>query len=65
VGGGTIMTRKTLQIDQWMDMLGLLNLMEDDDSGFSLREAGRSLRPSTRLTLNRPTESARQALYRR
>ena len=39
VGGGTIMTRKTMQMDQWMYMMGLLGLLEDEKSGFTIREA--------------------------
>jgi len=39
VGGGTIMTRKMLQMDQWMYMCGLLGLLDLDESGFTIREA--------------------------
>jgi len=38
IGGGTIISRKTMQMDQWMYMLGLMGIMDDEDSKFTLRE---------------------------
>jgi hypothetical protein len=33
------MTRKTMQMDQWMYLCGLLGLLDDEESGFTIREA--------------------------
>jgi len=39
VGGGTILTRKTMQVDQWMHFVGLLGFLDDETSGFTIRHA--------------------------
>jgi len=39
VGGGTIMTRKVMQMDQWMYFVGLLGFLDDETSGFTIRHA--------------------------